>query len=723
MRSRRGKGIGIATIAALISLWCVPALHAEDEPKTGGAPPGSLEVVGGVEPHAVTLQACPAAPVDESEEPPNVCSDDASGGEIAGRVTLLLSSKKNASLTVGYLPDDGDSVIPLPGEVKWVFLGDGPSGPGEVQQLELEEGVLLPLSIGFVLPPDASPSAIDGDVILTAKGDEAASLSVPISGGLREFKEISVSPATLRMDSNESEAKITLSGSEVAEFLRFAGLGSGRAFTLRDDSGQATQVTVSFPPAEDIARDHPHLAKGTVRLDGDPDYGKYTGKLKLSDLLAEAPTVEVELHAHRCFLWFIVLAFLGVLFGGLATRLVAFAIRRRQLLELLKQSKAAYDHVREFSSETASWHLGDLFGELGDGTPAQDEGRLQGLAGLRTSIEAARSSKDLDEDTDRVLDMVARIQRWLRLEPAARRLAMVDKEASRVAGKAWQATKTWRDTQILLSIAQREPADVKAADDLVARLLRQAEWEHRLAAVSAGAKDRKQKKEASDTDALLGDKSTVGTRTPAEQDVLDEALLRLATAFVQSGGTLSDVPEPDEPCERAGITHVRWDASPNLFTGWATLDGPSYGQLAKGAARGARSFKPADLATETKALLLGSDAIWTLAALVLASTVYALAKYDDTWGSPADLASAFLAGVTGTIAINWAALPVFQSIRARSAEAAPAAADDAAETDEGEDKGEKDPEPAKGETKPDGEAPAKPPAGDKDKAKEEPKKG
>jgi hypothetical protein len=56
----------------------------------------------------------------------------------------------------------------------------------------------------------------------------------------------------------------------------------------------------------------------------------------------------------------------------------------------------------------------------------------------------------------------------------------------------------------------------------------------------------------------------------------------------------------------------------------------------------------------------------TALVIALSSLAYALTIYNDTWGSPADWATAFCADVVGTASITWAALPVFQSLRLRA---------------------------------------------------------
>jgi hypothetical protein len=305
------------------------------------------------------------------------------------------------------------------------------------------------------------------------------------------------------------------------------------------------------------------------------------------------------------------------------------------------------------------------------------------VPGLRNSIESARSTKDLDEDATRVLATIARIQRWLRIEPVARQLALVDENYSPRwlhlgDGKkvSWQSTEAWRDTHVLLAEVKREPENPKAADELVGRLLDQIQWHHRLATAwvaikgYSGPQDAKRVRAKELVDLANSDERDpkTGLRTPAQQDVLDAKLQAFADAPEKPKLKIkfTDPERPPEPAPTHGVTPVRWEATPNLFTGWATLDEQSYGQLTRRATSTARSIGRISLKTEWNALGL-QDLVWTLVTLLLASLAWGVAKYSDTWGSTQDLIAAGVAGATGAVIVNWAALPLFQSVRLRGA--------------------------------------------------------
>lgn len=652
---------------ALASLWAGTAKAATP----------TLEVAGGVEARSVELRTCPSARGKAAGvgTAPRGCQAELKRPYLGGRLTLLVSNPTAAAkeLKVSYRLDD-TPVVSLPGKSRRVFLlGSGDAAPGS--ELRVKPGQALSLPIGFAVPAGEPAAAVDGKLVVAS--DDEKPLVVPVAGAVRTFKGITVSPATLPMDSEGGTAEVTLAGAELVEYLRTHAAEAPTA-TLYGDGSDTTTATLELPSAEEVAESgNPSRAVATVTLsDASPAPGKYTGKLSLSDLSAESPSLTVELHSHRSLPLLVLLALLGVVVTGVGSRLVTTAARRRQLSAVLEQTWKAYRYVLCHGS-TASWRLEDMLGRDPCGEQAAPpKSRLQGLAALEQSIATARSGSDLDEDAGRVLDMIARMQRWLRVEPAARRLALVARlkppASAKLNGTAWADSRTLRDTRTLLEMARREPADPEKADDLVARLLFQARLHNAVVAIwGAAVGNATLTRGLKALEKAVGEKSAA-SRSPAEQDAL-AARLDGVVADLPDGTTIPPIETiPGEPPDGElpnGISRVRWDASSNLFTGWATLDAPSYGQLSRQAATSARAlYMPGtgDLLHEVKQLR-AADAYWTLAILAIASAAYGAAAYDDTWGSCQDLITAFLAGALGKVAVNWAALPIFQSLRLRKA--------------------------------------------------------
>lgn len=584
--------------------------------------------------------------------------------------------------------------------------------------LTVKGGKSLSISVGFAPPLSESASAIDGMLLVSTEGEKP--LAIPVSGEERSFKGVTVSPATLSIDSGDGDAKLILEGPELVEYLRSHG-GEEPGAILYGDDGETAEATLKLPTAAEVesgktkagtagSTEGTNRAAVTVTVSGDPGVGKYTGKLALPELPTDTGATTIELHQHRsfvcaalAFILMLILVLIGIAVTGIGTRIVTMATRRKLLTDVLTQTYDVFVYVikrkdqKGEKTEIASWHLDDLLGEdpRADGEPTPRGGRLQGLPALKESIETARSSADLDEDAARVLDMVARMQRWLRVEPLARRLALLEAKVKPDGGLpkdeetaedgtskpveplTWHDSRTLRDTRALLEMARREPSDAEKADDLVARLQFQIEWHRQMAAAWEAARDATQhlrrSKEVRALEEALSDESKTGTRDIGEQDGLAAQLEGLVDKHddieVKEIGKIEGEEISDEG-RALGITPVVWKASPNLFTGWATLDAQSYGQLARRAATSSRArYMPDWDVIRSELSPDKADAAWTLAILVFASAAYGATTYSETWGSAKDFATAFLAGSLGKVTIDWAALPIFQSIRLRKAKA------------------------------------------------------
>jgi hypothetical protein len=680
------------------------------------ADPG-VEIVGGADARTVPLQVCPKATTAGSE-PAHVCKGDIDRPYLGGRLTVKIRGTIGGVRTpkVSYAPANGTKTVPLPGgDSKEIFP------IGEIEDpLKTRGGALLDISIGFAVPLGNAASSLDGTLLVSM--EDRKPLAVPVSGKAREFDGVTVDPSTLPIDSSQESAELTLEGPELLEYLRSRG-GEVLTATLYGDGGNTAKAEVRLPTVAEAKQadqsvengvQSEYRAIGEVSLtEPNPAAGKYTGKLALPDLPTEARSVAVELHAHDCWPLLVLLVFVGVATTGFGARLVTTATRRKRLTEVLKQTHEPYTHVRGTGKWVCAWDLDDLLAEATaksikkvechwkwpwrwnwkwpwkwrgpwdrSADASKEVRRLQGLPALRRSIETARSSKDLDEDAARVLDMVARMQRWLRVEPLARLLAVLaedrrseealpaDSGDPKSKPLSWTDSATARDTRALCEMARREPEDAKAADDLVSRLLFQTKWHSAMARLWDELADKHDPaQELRKLDGLLGDSSVVGTRKPTEQDALEGQLDHLWEKHLGDQQRPEFPETPGEHDCKFGITPVDWQASAHLFTGWATLDEPSYGQLERRAATSSRALFmpfPRDIKREL-CLLNFYDGLGTAAVLLVASAAYSVTTYSDTWGGRQAFISAFLAGALGKVAIEWAALPIFQSIRLRKA--------------------------------------------------------
>jgi hypothetical protein len=100
-----------------------------------------------------------------------------------------------------------------------------------------------------------------------------------------------------------------------------------------------------------------------------------------------------------------------------------------------------------------------------------------------SDIHWARNDDDLDEVGKLVDELRARIVRWVTVANGIAELELATKlEPRSIAGQSWDERATPRDTERLLEqIREIEPADDKAAKDLIDRIKRQARW-HRILA-------------------------------------------------------------------------------------------------------------------------------------------------------------------------------------------------------------------------------------------------
>jgi hypothetical protein len=496
------------------------------------------------------------------------------------------------------------------------------------------------LPLRFALPPGKPLASLNGTLVVDLAG---VATPLTVTAKVQELSPIAVEPPTVVIE--HSTASVDLVGPGVRELLAHPD-ASPPSVRLRSGDHEVT-ATLKVPATHTAGA--PDRATATVALSGDPYPGKYAGDLPIRSVLPGKPTVGVEVRAHRSIWLAFLFIFGGAFIGGLLGRLAALARRRELLRESLEESLAKYGPLE---TTRQGWSMEAL---LGPQPWEADEDAIQGASGLLGSIQRGRSSADLDDDTARVLDMVARLQRWLRLEPAIRRLRLVQVEIPEGAG--WTATYAWRATEELLAAARREPPNAEAADALVARILRHAIWHHRFAVAWAAASSYQERDRLKALDEANGATEALKV-TPEQQDTLDIQLRTLLAAFGATAAAITNMPvPPGEP--------VVWEASPNQFTGWATLDGKSYGQLVHEARAGSRAYNPLTLLKELRRV--GRlDGVATLAAVALACLVYLPTVYNDTWGNLTDILTAVTAGVLGHVAIKWAALPAFQSLRLRS---------------------------------------------------------
>lgn len=558
-------------------------------------------------------------------------------------------------------------------------------------RLEAVPAELRAIRLRFALPEGESFRAFEGRVLVehTDDKEKITRVELPVGAGLPSIDAVTFEPdpveirchSSLVGDDECDSADVTLTGPGVPAFVARMRTLKELPVTLSGDGEQ------SGAALRDVtAGSEPTRATAEVAIDEAGPPGTYKGTVRLAPGgTPPALTLDYKQRRSRWLAFWLILG--GILLASLPKRF--WSLRRRRDLLLAELDKAAGHYRVHADGPPKSYDLSDLI-VLGGA------GELKTVEELRSDIRYARNDADLDEDTGRAVEVVTRINRWLRIEPAAWRLATVVESPPTEHGPPsdlWRDTYTWNDAQAVMADARREPPDVATADAIVERVLWQTRWHHRFeagwnAAVVPEGTPPVDPDELAALDAELKEKPVL-TRSPADRAALDAQLDHLLEA----------VPERDRtvPGERGthvvpgdhSLNRVNWDAASLNFRGWATLNRAEFMQFrtrvassgraptrrpAQGEASGA---PPAADAPRGRPAAVGQwvrgwawrrrlmDLAWSLLLIAGATVAYLVTVYDDSWGSVDDMLTAAAAGFGAAIAIEWGALPLFQTLRLR----------------------------------------------------------
>jgi hypothetical protein len=651
------RAMSVAAVVAATLFWAVPSMGAPKAPK--------VTLVGGAAARTINLLPCTATPATATPSPEALGEGKCNRPYLMGSLALGLKNvgSSAATMEIRFIREDDGHVITVPNDPEGIAIGDGRT------RVRVSRGATTVVPLVFVLTSGQTLAALSGRLTVTptaARAPTAQPVSVSVSAVPSALDAVTVQPSTVVIsdpDINDGDGTVDLVGPGVRQLLA----AQGAVVPHVRLAGPEGDVTATLgAPTEDAA--DPDRATAKISLSSTHlAPGKYVGVIPIWPLRADGPKLPVEVDVQHPWWTALLLLMVGTLIGGVAFRLAALARRRALLREVLDESLAAYKSARGIG-DLASYDLDGLV------EPAAGASKLsprRGADAVRQSIAGARTSADLDQDAARVLDLVARMQRWLRIEPAARRLR--DVAAASPTDATWRRTRVAQDTALLLMAARSEPLDAAAADTLVSHLLRQARFQNRLLALwrslSGSARTTTLNALYRPTvpppeGALVVVPPTVLERTVADQDAIDANLDTALLGTPVPHGT-PGLPNPAGP---PGVS-VAWDASPSFFTGWATLDAKSFGQIVSESRVTRRSYKLSVLWSEVCRISL-PDALVLLGAVGIGSLAYFPTLYTDTWGSATDLATAFLAGLLGHVVVNWAALPAFQSLRLTSTSSA-----------------------------------------------------
>jgi hypothetical protein len=621
--------------------------------------------------------------------------------ELSGELVLPVRSTVTApELDVAYLPSGTTAA-----DTSSVTFA-----AGFVQGVEKNQTKSIPLV--FTIPARSSPQDLAGVVVIQPlPGDKTnpVPLELSVAGAGSALKGVSIQPEKVEVkivgglgswfSPARETAGVQLSGPGVPSL--FAAAAPPFDLLLRSDNGDSAHATLI-----DLAQseDNPTVATATLQIEGDLAPGKYEGTAPISSLSTDAPKLSVALESGNSFVLALLVVFAGAVAGG-GLYLASNRRRRKELLRdqmkslldnyerTLKQVEA--DHA---DAELPMWTLETYLGE--DRTSwyvvkwnaiVDFDGAVQTIW---SDIHWARNDDDLDEVGKLVDELRARIVRWVTVANGIAELELATKlEPRSIAGQSWDERATPRDTERLLEqIREIEPADDKAAKDLIDRIKRQARW-HRILAEAwhartmltldmtsnPGAYDRNDEKmlkkiglEALDTKAC-----PESDRSAEEQIDLGLELTRCVDSIrdTYAGAQKDlDLPEPKAP----GLI-----ALPPTAALMATAPGDgsldeamveeSFSEAHRKTVQSTRigdGLRGTSASTHDGTRNPGAaratvrrDGFWTLAIALISATAYIPTIYNPAWGTCTDYVGAFAAGFLGKAAINWAAMPLFQSLR------------------------------------------------------------
>jgi hypothetical protein len=309
------------------------------------------------------------------------------------------------------------------------------------------------------------------------------------------------------------------------------------------------------------------------------------------------------------------------------------------------------------------------------------------VSGIWSGIAFARNDGDLERVAVPARALIDRIARWLSAITPTAKLEEIMKFKPGDADAIWTATETFLDTELLRdSIGSIEPADDATADALIASIERQGTWYAAFARlwhlrtvvaqqVNRPTTDEEKKRRFAQIDVAALDKEGLAKTKQGGAGYL-EALRTLKepeqTLRSLYQGKLEELEEQDALAIRVGQT-AEQDARIQEASR----------QLTSPVSQARDATAPAAVPRDIR-WLNRQDVVWSLVIVVVTCAAYMPAFYDDNWGRVGDYGTAFAAGFLGKVIINWALLPVFQSLspweRSKSAIAEPAPEAAAAES-------------------------------------------
>jgi hypothetical protein len=606
------------------------------------------------------------------------------GGRREGTFTLLLSNTSSVALRPRLTLDPAeDPPSPEGAPVLYLHLF-GSAGDSVWLRSVGKVPTIAPRGIGRValvvgLPAASDPDSVDGMLVLHAVNSSLVAHGrpalLPIAASEPDLSRVQAVPGVVALhttgwlpgghSASGTEADFELRGLGV-QALVDSGRLNGQAL-LHSSDGRTVLARVGVKREAGESRP-------VLRLIGVAAAGTYAGTVPLSGS-SWAPSLSVTLTAHDEIVWTLLAVAVGAFLGGLLPLLGKRARRRNFLRARLQGALIEYLPIESGDSLMKWTGLSIAIGP--DPAPWTStewlaQPALRGAAGLFSQLHWAQSETDLNELASAIDELVSRIEAWIRLQPKVRELEEISRiEVPPIAETSWSSTSTSvASGQLWMRVANREVKPTEAEQNAVL-LEDQTLWHGEV----AGAWQQLAK-------------AWPGLEEPLRADLLAR-LLAIASAPASS--------------VTAGIdedrTELRWKLA-GVVTDLAALPGveldgrvPMAQYLQDRPAKSGRTVQHLRralwkwttelvprLTTRAKRLLVRSkparlmaaarrqDIMLSIVAALGAMLVYTLQIYTATWGSLTDYLTAIAAGFGAQVVVRWAALPIFESWRGRSAD-------------------------------------------------------
>jgi hypothetical protein len=580
------------------------------------------------------------------------------------------------------------------------------------------------------LPLDALTGTLEFDAYTLHTARLASQLAIPVEGKIQPLGDVRFDPSTVVIHvvqwcwliscNTKHGGSVHLYGSGIPPLLATV-TPQSRALGVAVRNGGAVSLQLSHIERDPV---QPDAATARVDLTSAPSSGGYAGVLPLSRLLADSPSLTIEVHSQKSVIWAWLCVFLGVLAAGLAFQRIPRQRRKRLMRraltdasrKLLTECGNMPPELRETRVVGEMKRNGDvgkqsdwtIYTTLDDNNPAN----------ILEHIRWARDDDDLNEAEGATANFGQRCRRWLQC--LKRLLVLHELETERNWYFTWYDTTVVTDTRRLVGQVLRASVTELDTSDLVEQLKRQAEWYRRFAeawelrrrlawaggGVAAAAK--RMPVDQLDANAERFSEKPPFTRSKLESELseLEDELTalqkeseknpassevdRFALPQSKTETQAEDIALESDSLERIladdptlGVTLMtapdKVELDPRPVAAPAAGDhvasepdvkppiGPSISlRLGQRTARSfqviMRYFSRGHIwRSRQLAWLRLTDIMVSGAILLVSSLVYTATFYNDDWGTFIDFVGAFGVGFLGEVTVEWGLLPIARS--------------------------------------------------------------